>query len=355
MVLLNQENFDFNKNEENLAEEEQSNSLARPYENEYYKEFVVEREQKRKIKKLAAVSGGAFLGQTALVLALNLLIALVLTVFRSNQAVTAILYDPLTENVLEILFSVLAFTLPFVAAFKIGKHKISDLVSLKKPKSENLLPLILFGIGFCSFANIATSIAGSFFTSFGIEYDATSIEKPEGLIATVVLSISVAVIPPLVEEFALRGIVLGALRKYGDAFAIIVSAVLFGVMHGNFEQMPFAFLTGLVLGFITVKSDSLWPAIFVHAWNNATALIFTFALDFLTISQQDAVYLLYLVISMFVAVLAMVFVKNGKEFFSLERGEDDLKLSQKLKSFFLSAPIIVYVILLFLQMFAYFG
>lgn len=351
---MNQENFDFNNEKENLSAEEQAFSAEGPYENEYYKEFVIEREKKRKVKRIAAITGGAFLAELALVVILNLFLSLFVNAFRSNEAVATILFDPITENVLEILFSLCALTLPFIAAFKIGKERISDLVSFKKPKKENLLPMILFGIGFCSFSNIATSIAGSFFTNLGLEYDASFIESPKGVVSAVLLIISVAIVPPLVEEFALRGIVLGSMRKFGDAFAIIVSAVMFGIMHGNFQQMPFAFLTGLALGFITVKSGSLWPAIFVHAWNNASSLFFNFGLSALSVRLQNAIYLIYLAISMFAAVFAIIFVKNGEEFFSLEKGEDDIKFSKKLRYFFLSAPIIVYVLLLFAQMFKYF-
>lgn len=351
---MNQENFDFNNENENLSAEEQPFSAERLYENEYYKEFIIEREKKRKVKRIAAITGGAFLAEEAFVLILNLLLSLFVTIFRSNEVVAPILFDPITENVLEIIFSICAFTLPFIVVFKIGKEKISEIVSLKKPKKENLLPLVLFGIGFCSFSNVATSVAGSFFTGLGFEYDASFIEGPNGVVSAVLLVISVAIVPPLVEEFALRGIVLGSMRKFGDAFAIIVSAVLFGIMHGNFEQMPFAFLTGLALGFIAVKSGSLWPAIFVHAWNNASSLFFTFGMNALSDRVQNTIYVLYLAVSMFAAVFALTLVKNGQEFFSLEKGEEDIKFSEKLKYFFLSAPIIVYVVLLFAQMFKYF-
>ena len=47
-------------------------------------------------------------------------------------------------------------------------------------------------------------------------------------------------------------------------------------MHGNFEQMPFAFLVGLALGFIVVKTNSLLLAMAVHATNNFVSVIFDF-------------------------------------------------------------------------------
>ena len=73
-----------------------------------------------------------------------------------------------------------------------------------------------------------------------------------------------AIVPAVFEEFAFRGVVLNKLRKFGDSYAIIMSAVLFGLMHGNLSQIPFAFILGLVIGFIAVKTNSIIPGILIH-------------------------------------------------------------------------------------------
>ena len=49
-----------------------------------------------------------------------------------------------------------------------------------------------------------------------------------------------AVLPALLEEMIFRVCILGALRKYGDTFAIVVSALLFGFIHGGLSQSVFA-------------------------------------------------------------------------------------------------------------------
>ena len=56
-------------------------------------------------------------------------------------------------------------------------------------------------------------------------------------------------------------------KRYGVRFAIIFSAILFGIYHGNIVQTPFAFILGLLLGYITV-SYGLKYAIAVHIFNN---------------------------------------------------------------------------------------
>lgn len=72
---------------------------------------------------------------------------------------------------------------------------------------------------------------------------------------------------PLVEEIIYRGFVLRSLQKYGKIFAIVVSATLFGIMHGNLYQMIFAFLVGLVLGY-TASTYSIRWSILLHIVNN---------------------------------------------------------------------------------------
>ncbi len=83
----------------------------------------------------------------------------------------------------------------------------------------------------------------------------------------------ICLVPAFVEEFAFRGVTLFTLRRYGDWFAILVSALLFGVFHGNVIQLPFAFCLGVAAGYITLRTDSLWPAITLHFINNAISCL----------------------------------------------------------------------------------
>ena len=72
---------------------------------------------------------------------------------------------------------------------------------------------------------------------------------------------------PIVEEILFRGLVLRSLLPYGKRFAIVSSAVLFGMFHASPVQTPYAFLVGLVLGYVAVEHHVLW-AIVLHMMNN---------------------------------------------------------------------------------------
>lgn len=72
---------------------------------------------------------------------------------------------------------------------------------------------------------------------------------------------------PIIEELIYRGYVLRNLLSYGKIPAIIVSSLLFGVMHENIPQAIFAFLLGLVLGYVATEYSVKW-AIILHMFNN---------------------------------------------------------------------------------------
>lgn len=75
-------------------------------------------------------------------------------------------------------------------------------------------------------------------------------------------------IPPLVEELLFRGVAIGVLRRWGGTFAVVVSALLFGLYHGNIQQFVFAFLVGLILGWLRLRTGSLLPCMGLHMLNN---------------------------------------------------------------------------------------
>ena len=72
---------------------------------------------------------------------------------------------------------------------------------------------------------------------------------------------------PIAEEILCRGLILRPMEKYGKRFAILMSAFFFGLLHGNVVQTPFAFVVGLVLGYVTVEYNILW-AMVLHMINN---------------------------------------------------------------------------------------
>lgn len=93
------------------------------------------------------------------------------------------------------------------------------------------------------------------------------LETVSGESDTVSTFLYAAILAPVAEELLFRGYILRTLQPYGKKFAIFGSAFLFGLFHGNLLQTPYAFLMGLLLGWVAVEYSVLW-AIAVHMFNN---------------------------------------------------------------------------------------
>lgn len=85
--------------------------------------------------------------------------------------------------------------------------------------------------------------------------------------ATLSMFLYASLLGPVAEELIFRGFVLRTLQKHGKTFAIVTSALLFGIYHGNLVQGIFAFLVGLVLGYTALEYSLRW-SIALHILNN---------------------------------------------------------------------------------------
>ena len=305
--------------------------------------------------------------KSALSVGLSLIIAMAVTLFWSliyvfimgklgftSERALEIIDNPAIMQVLQVCLSILMFTVPFIVIFKANGAVISKLVPLGKPQRGNRAAMYLIGVAFCAFANIATSAASQFFSSFGVDYNVDFGETPKGIFGFLLCLFATVVTPALVEEFAFRGLVLGSLRKYGDGFAVIASSVLFGLMHGNFEQIPFAFLVGLALGFITVKTNSLLLAMAVHATNNFVSVAFDFMPSSISQSAQNIIYLIFLLLCLVLGLLAFTLSENSNEMFELETHDCESSFKQRFKWFFTSPVIIIFIIICIVEALVYF-
>ncbi len=85
----------------------------------------------------------------------------------------------------------------------------------------------------------------------------------------------VGLLAPLAEEMVFRGAVLRSLLCWmkNPWIGIVISAVLFAVIHMNPAQMPHAFLIGLLLGWMYYRTDSIVPGVVYHWVNNTVAYV----------------------------------------------------------------------------------
>lgn len=92
-------------------------------------------------------------------------------------------------------------------------------------------------------------------------------------VSPIILILSLVVVAPIYEEIIFRGILLkGMANKINPKIALVISALFFAVVHLNIPQGINAFLLGMVIGFIYLRTGSIYLSIFAHLTNNFLAI-----------------------------------------------------------------------------------
>ncbi len=98
-----------------------------------------------------------------------------------------------------------------------------------------------------------------------------------------------AITPAVFEELLFRKAIIDYLKKYGIVFAIIVSSLLFGLVHGNINQGIFAFIAGLIMGLSYLLTKDIKVTMITHALNNG--------IEVLILVSEENIQLAFAVIS----------------------------------------------------------
>ena len=117
------------------------------------------------------------------------------------------------------------------------------------------------------------------------------------------------IIAPFAEEFLFRGVIYRTLNRYFSiTTSILVQAILFGIFHGNMVQGVYATFLGIVFGYITYKSKSLWPAVIAHMSNNILALTLPYILP----SSIDSLlgYSILSILGIILTTLGLLFINK---------------------------------------------
>ena len=140
-------------------------------------------------------------------------------------------------------------------------------------------------------------------------------------------------IAALTEEIFYRGIVLNTLAVYNRTSALVIQALLFGLIHENPVQFFYTACGGFFLGLLTLESESLVFAVIVHMINNVIILLFQYA---------DIPYFERLIAVVFaagVAGLVMIIMRTETNV------KQPVPFGRLLSVFILSPPMVIYLML----------
>jgi len=245
--------------------------------------------------------------------------------------------------VLSAFISVLIMTIPFIVCVKLLKMNVGSTISTARVKMGVLVPIVLIGFGFNAIGNFLNNIFAYTLSGLGIAPSMPDIEYGSGFTGFAIAMLCIAVFPALVEEFAFRGVILGILKKhFNSKVAIIVSAIIFGLVHGNLVQIPFAFLMGLVFGFIAVYTKSIWPSVIAHFLNNGVSVILDFTATNSTPMIQNVIWCTYGLVCCTLALIGLIMInKRNENIFKFDSDKTDTVSTVQRVRWLITSPFMV--------------
>lgn len=313
--------------------------------------FLRLREQKNEIKKYSTVFAIAMLGFLFASYTISFILSFgnLMSLYENNATFS---------SSIGIFYSIFAVGLPFFIADKyLNKNKLQGETSktiYSAPKNPlKTVSLIFIAVLGCIGSMYISGIITVFFNALGYDVSAGGEPDVKSVMDIVALFVGTAIIPPLVEEFAMRNVLMQSLRKYGNVFAILASAFAFGIFHGTPTQIPFALLCGLFIGYAVIATESIWTGVIIHAIVNGISCVYYAAAYFTDEDTGDTIYSTILaVLAVFGVIGLIIYISEYRTEFSRLvnfNGLNDYTNGQKLKKFIFTPMMIIAIIVFIVQ------
>ena len=212
-----------------------------------------------------------------------------------------------------IIAQIFAVGLPCLVTALIEKADFKREFNFNKIKLNNALYSVLLGVALQPLAMLANIPLQRLVFNLKGGILPTVVQSPENLWQIFGMLVMVCLIPAVFEEFLLRGMVLNSVKKYGMIKSIVVTAVIFALLHNDISSFVGLIVLGLACGFGVLMTGSVLAGMITHFAFNATGVLLDF---FMTAYPQiNSMGFLSLFASMgIVASIVAVFgIYNKKE------------------------------------------
>ena len=168
--------------------------------------------------------------------------------------------------------------IPLLWFLKSKQEPILKRLRLNLISYDTLIQTIMLSLGVIILSDELDRIIQSFFPAPEYIVDLNGLLRPETFLGFILLFIAVAIIAPIGEELLFRGFFQQVLEKHWKDVtrAILITALLFSMIHMNPYWFAQIYILGVILCFIAWKTQSVLPALILHGMNNAMAMLFAF-------------------------------------------------------------------------------
>lgn len=218
------------------------------------------------------------LNQTAAIVLVQTLLGLllqlvVLAICWGASLSLDLLTDSFAMVLLTTALSPLATGLPALGWLLISKPDWNQVLRFERVGFFSSLLWVFAGLGLSLAGNYPAMLVDALLNRLGAKEPFQTLGQGDSWVNLAVEFFGVAILVPLVEEFAFRGAIFSTLEKYGGGFAIVGSALIFGMAHLNPSSVVFASIAGLGMALVYAKTRNLWLTVAIHALNNGIAVV----------------------------------------------------------------------------------
>lgn len=295
--------------------------------------------EKRSIREEANGIGFAALGYIAISSFTSAIYLIFIRLFYPAANIHGNIYvTEATEWLFTLAVYIASLLIPFGIYALCIKMPLKVALPFRKAKIDLTAGGVLVGLGTTVLASYVTGYIQMAFEAIGIGLTMPEYEVPKTALGIVLYFIVLAVAPAFIEEMIFRGIVMQSLRRYGDIFALVSSALLFGIFHLNMIQMPYAFILGLCIGYFVMRTGSLWVGVIIHFINNGAAVVFELMMPYMS---EETFYLANIVYNFVFVILAVIAIAlilaKYKDIFRFEPSKSEIPSGKRIL-YFVTAP-----------------
>lgn len=213
-----------------------------------------------------------------------------------------------------LYFSTLAqyilILLPVLVYIRVCKLNPKKVLRLNKPDAVHIFLALFIALPVYFISDSLNKFA-IYFLQYIIDIPGIFVPIPKNIYELVIGILTMAVTPAICEEFLHRGLLLKAYENRGSSKAIVITALFFGLFHFDLTNLLGPVFSGIILGYLVVRTNSIYPAIVLHFINNTMAELFMYkSLDFDTnnirINIMDLSFsFIYMVISLLILLFLL--------------------------------------------------
>ncbi len=253
-------------------------------------------------------------------------------------------------NMKVILSAICNYILPFPILIFLMKKLDSENIEKESLNTKTFLLYFCISYTLMIIGNVL-GLAITFAIGEAIQSDIanpiqTLINSTDILLNLIIISI----IGPIFEEILFRKLLIDRTIKYGARISIILSATLFGLMHGNLNQFFYAFLLGGFFAYVYIKTGNIIYTIVLHISLNLIGSVFSlFVVESANAIAQGTyagfdisiilIYIILIITAMLFGLLGLVNYKKA----DLTKIKPKIELANPLRTAFINPGMICYI------------